>query len=280
MTHALVLRTCSSDMTSHGGFRWPEKGPVECPDWDPKPECGHGLHGLLYGEGDAGLLSMDPNAKWLVVRVELESCVDLHGKAKFPRGHVLYAGTREKAVAGLVKRAPGHATCYAQVTAGEGGKAPAGHGGKAMAGHQGKTKDGNYGTTTAGHQGKATAGNYGTATAGNYGTATAGNYGTATAGYRGTATAGFGGTATAGFQGTATAGYGGTATAGDGGTATVGDEGKATAGRMGTATAGREGRISIDYWDGTRMRVATGYVGEGIEAGRSYQVENGKLVLV
>src|SRR6202008_25382 len=232
MTHALVLRTCSSDMTSHGGFRWPEKGPVECPDWDPKPECGHGLHGLLYGEGDASLLSMDPNAKWLVVRVVLESCVDLHGKVKFPRGEVLYAGTREKAIAGLVKRAPGHATCYAHVTAGDGGK--------------------------------ATAGRMGSATVGDRGTATAGDYGTATAGRMGTATAGDGGTATAGFQGKATAG----------------DYGKATARPEGKATAGAGGRISIDYWDGTRMRVATGYVGEGVEANRPYQVRGGKLVLV
>ena len=36
-----VLRTCNPDMTSYGGFKWPESGPVEAPaEWwgkGPKP---------------------------------------------------------------------------------------------------------------------------------------------------------------------------------------------------------------------------------------------------
>jgi hypothetical protein len=48
----LILRTCKPDMTSYKGFRWPESGPVDCPDWDPKPKCGNGLHGFLWGEGN------------------------------------------------------------------------------------------------------------------------------------------------------------------------------------------------------------------------------------
>ena len=49
---ALVLRTCNPDMTSHNGFVWPTNGPVSCPDWRDDYSCGHGLHGLLWGEGD------------------------------------------------------------------------------------------------------------------------------------------------------------------------------------------------------------------------------------
>lgn len=49
---ALVLRVCNADMTSHGGFRWPADGYVEAYDWKPKAECGNGLHGWLWGEGD------------------------------------------------------------------------------------------------------------------------------------------------------------------------------------------------------------------------------------
>lgn len=46
----LVLRTCNSDMTGYGGFKWPESGPVEAPDWNPVKSCGQGLHGWLWDE--------------------------------------------------------------------------------------------------------------------------------------------------------------------------------------------------------------------------------------
>ena len=41
----LVLRTCSANMTSHGGFKWPKHGPVSAPDWVDNFECENGLHG-------------------------------------------------------------------------------------------------------------------------------------------------------------------------------------------------------------------------------------------
>ena len=156
----LVLRTCASDMTSHeGGFTWPTAGEVSAPDWSPRATCGHGLHGLLRGEGDHGCLDWDADAKWLVVEVVAESMVDLGGKVKFPRGVVLYAGDQATAVAMIVERHSNAGTVIA-------------------------------GTATAGARGTATAGYAGTATAGEDGTATAGGRGTATAGYAGTATAG------------------------------------------------------------------------------------------
>ena len=166
----LILRTCSAAMTAYGGFRWPESGPVEAPDWNPVPVCGNGLHGALWGEGDGNLLDFDLAARWLVVEVPADSIVDLGGKVKFPRGVVVCCGDRDEATQYMMARAPGRAVIGAIVTAGDGG----------------------------------------TATAGDGGTATAGDRGTATAGYGGTATAGYRGTATAGYRGTATAGYGGT----------------------------------------------------------------------
>lgn len=56
----LMLKTVSADGTAYDGFRWPlEVGAVvTAPDWDPKPECGHGLHGLPWGEGKASLLAI------------------------------------------------------------------------------------------------------------------------------------------------------------------------------------------------------------------------------
>ena len=180
----LGLRTCKADMTSYGGFRWPESGPVEAPDWDPAPHCGNGLHMWLWGEGDGGLGDWTAEARWLVVHVQADQVVDLRGKVKFPRGEVVHCGDRESATRYLAEH---------------------GGAGRAIIGA----------TATAGDAGTATAGGRGTATAGYAGTATAGYAGTATAGHEGTATAGDRGTATAGDRGTATAGYAGTATAGD-----------------------------------------------------------------
>ena len=168
--HALALRTCNADMTSHNGFLWPTSGPVSAPDWQADKNCGHGLHGLLYGEGNGQLLNWDKSAIWLAVLVKLADVIDINGKVKFPAGEVVKCGTREEVVAFIQQHHPNFATVS--------------------------------GTATAGYSGTATAGYSGTATAGVSGTATAGYSGTATAGYSGTATAGYSGTATAGYSGT------------------------------------------------------------------------------
>lgn len=105
--YVLCLRTCSKDLTSHGGFQWPAKGAVACNDWQPKPGCGNGLHGLLWGVGDAGYLDYsNGDRKWLVVKVLAADIVDIQNKVKFPRGHVMFCGTRDRAVAYIQKRAP------------------------------------------------------------------------------------------------------------------------------------------------------------------------------
>ena len=227
----LVLRTCKSDMTSYGGFKWLSAGLVEAPDWNPEPRCGHGLHGLLWGEGDGSLLCWSADAKWLVILVAAETVVEIGGKVKFPAGDVIFCGDRPGAT---------------QYIANNGGFGRQIAGGTATAGYSG--------TATAGYRGTATAGDRGTATVGYSGTATAGDSGTATAGDSGTATAGYRGTAMAGDSGTATAGDRGTATAGDRGTATAGGSGTATAGDSGTAMAGYSGVIAISYWNGKRFK--------------------------
>jgi hypothetical protein len=191
MTKHLILRTCNADMQSYNGFQWPRSGPVTAPDWEPKEECGHGLHGFLRGEGDSGLADWNTESLWVVA--EVETFVDLGGKVKFPTAEVIFVGSRLDATALVKARYPDAAVIGANVTVEKGRVAVVG----------------SYGTATAGHRGTATAGSYGTATAGSYGTATAGDGGTATAGDGGTATAGDYGTATAGYRGTATAGNGG-----------------------------------------------------------------------
>ena len=180
------LRTCDGNRQGYGGFQWPERGPVEAPDWSPKKVCGFGLHGLLKGEGGADYFNWEKDAIWLVVAVDPAKVVDIDRKVKFPRGIVVYSGNRETAAALVKQRHPESAVFGSTATAGDGGTATAGDGGTATAG--------NDGTATAGARGTATAGARGTATAGDCGTATAGDCGTATAGYAGTATAGNDGT--------------------------------------------------------------------------------------
>jgi hypothetical protein len=92
----LVLRTCDKDLRAYGGFQWPAAGPVEAPDWEPTPQCGHGLHGYPWGEGDGECLSSAEDAKWLVVEVEEATLVRLDGdgKAKFPGAKWSTAATR------------------------------------------------------------------------------------------------------------------------------------------------------------------------------------------
>ena len=236
-----VLRTHRADGASRGGFRWPTEvgGVAVAPDWDPDPsiECGHGLHGLLWGCGDGSLLT--PSARWAIVAVDpgdIATRIDMGvpPKVRFRSAEVIHIGDRDSATGWIAAHGGGGLpVVYGTATAGYGGTATAGY----------------RGTATAGDGGTATAGDYGTATAGYRGTATAGDDGTATAGDDGTATAGAGGTATAGYGGTATAGYRGTATAGDGGTATAGRRGTATAGDDGTATAGDGGVLVIRYHD-------------------------------
>ena len=248
MAKTYMLRTCAPDGTSYDGFQWPRSGRVTAPDWNPAPECGGGLHGLLIGEGDGGLLNWDPDAVWIVAEIDADAVVDLDRKIKAPYADVVYYGPRAGALVDIVSRGADPSRIVG-------------------------------GTVTAGDYGRATAGAYGTATAGDGGTATAGRRGTATAGDSGSATAGRYGTATAGEGGSATAGEGGTATAGRNGSATAGEGGSAMAGRDGSATAGEGGRIAIAWYDGRRERVVIGYVGEdGIIPNTPYRVQNGRLV--
>jgi hypothetical protein len=157
--YVYVLRTCKSDITAYNGFKWPESGMVEAPDWQNNAECGNGLHGLLWGIGDGSFLNWDEGAKWLVVKVAFSSIIDLGGKVKFPRGEVIFCGDKLGATTRIIELGANPALCV-------------------------------NGTATAGVRGTATAGYAGTATAGDDGTATAGVRGTATAGYAGTVTAG------------------------------------------------------------------------------------------
>ena len=92
---ALVIRTCKKDGTSYGDFKYPLQvgGMVSAPDWVANKACGNGLHGLLDGLGDWGLVPIGEDRVWQVLGVKRSECVDLGGdKVKFPRARELYVG--------------------------------------------------------------------------------------------------------------------------------------------------------------------------------------------
>lgn len=149
---ALILRTCSADLTSHGGFQWPDKigAVVEAPDWKKDNKCGHGLHGWLFGQGDHGCSRTvgDADAKWLVVEVGLSDLIALGGKVKFPCCTIRHIGDRASATQFLIANEP-RAAGVAVI------------GATLQAGDKELCQVGAYGTATAGNEGTATAGKKG-----------------------------------------------------------------------------------------------------------------------
>ena len=141
----LILRTCDSNMRSHGGFLWPKSGRVEAPDWKPTTACGNGLHGFLKGEGDGELASWDVDAIWIAAWIDPALAIDLSGKVKFPWAEVAVAGTKEEAIQFLRDNG-----CSGVIV---GGTATAGYRGTATAGYGGTATAGDGGTATAGYGG-------------------------------------------------------------------------------------------------------------------------------
>jgi hypothetical protein len=249
----LIIRSCKPDMTSHNGFVWPQSGPVECSDWRPTKECGNGLHGLLWGQGDWSLCSSDPFDTWLVVEVLRDAVIALGGKVKFPRGNVIHCGTLATALIYLSTHELFRKTqCGSNVASGNSSKA-ASSGDSSTA-----ASSGDYSTA-------ASSGYYSTA-------ASSGDYSTAASSgdYSKAASSGD-------YSKAASSGYSSKAVqAGKCGIA-------AAIGDAGMAKAGETGAIVACYWDGSRYRVCVGYVGEdGIKADTWYKADpaTGKLTEV
>jgi hypothetical protein len=98
---AYMIRTTDKDGKAYGGFQWPtEVGAiVEAPDWNGAAICGYGLHGLLDGNGNWGLLSQDGDALWWVIGVLRSECVEIDSeKHKAPRCRVEYVGNMANAM--------------------------------------------------------------------------------------------------------------------------------------------------------------------------------------
>jgi len=254
----LILRSCAADGSSHGGkFKYPltEGAVVEAPDWNPKPACGGGLHGLPWGQGDNSLMNWSEDAWWQVFECDAADVVRIDAaKCKFRRGVQVFLKQ------GL---APGFALAQAYLIAND--TRPA-----VVAG----------GTHSDEPSGRASASGYsGSASAsGDSGSASAsGSYG------RASASGDSGSTSASGDSGSASASgsYGRASASGYSGSASASGKQSIAAciGYQGRAMAGEDGCLIVAWHDGNRPRVCVGYVGEdGIEAGKWYAVVNGKLV--
>src|SRR5581483_7865876 len=261
----LVLRSCKADMTSYDGFKWPESGFVEAPDWKPTKQCGNGLHGWQWAVGDFRLGFHDRDTKWLVIEVDKSQIVELDGKVKFKNGNVIKVGNwhdcfwyvrthTPKPV--LEKPAPGD---YAHSST-TGNYA-----------HSSTTGDYAHSSTTGYSAHSSTTGYYAySSTTGYYAhSSTSGYYAhsSTTGNYAHSSTTGY---------------YAHSSTTGDyAHSSTTGNY--ATACALGTncrAKAGDKGSIILTYWDdkANRFRHVIGYVGEdGIEANTWYEIQDGKL---
>ncbi|HNG25761.1 MAG TPA: hypothetical protein PLC03_17480, partial [Microthrixaceae bacterium] len=124
-----LLKTVKADGTARGGFQWPldEGAEVTAPDWDPTPVCGGGLHGLLNGAGNGGLINWSTDAVWIVAEIpDDETVVDLDGKVKVRRCIVRHVGDKTSAPEFLAAHGHTEGVVYGTATAGVSGTATAG----------------------------------------------------------------------------------------------------------------------------------------------------------
>ena len=222
----LILKWVEDDLTSYGGFKWPEQGPVRPTKCGTDTNCeSGGLFGWPWGLHLGDGKRVDFNKKWIVFSADPSQVIDCGGKVKVAAENpedvdcvVEYCGTYQGALMRVLASQSRWITYFAEGAAtasGDYGAATASgaHGAATASGYSGAaTASGAHGAATAsGGRGAATAaGAHGAATAsGDYGAATAsGIHGAATAsGTRGAATtSGIHGAATAsGTRGAATA---------------------------------------------------------------------------
>jgi len=104
-----VMKSVNKDMSSSHNpeFKYPESGIVEAEDWMDTLECGNGLHGFLWGEGDGELADYSSASRWLLIRVNpLDGLVQMKDKCKFRRGEVMMVGDYHQIASEMCKHLP------------------------------------------------------------------------------------------------------------------------------------------------------------------------------
>jgi hypothetical protein len=280
---------------------------VEAPDWVDSYECGNGLHGLLWGDGDWSHLSMAMDATWQVVEVsdvDLRTGQgDLKNKCKFRCGTVIYSGIQAEAVTMVVCSKVNFDRLFACAKAADEEAAAAGGSSKAASSGRSSTAASSGGSSKAASSGDysmaASSGYSSTAASSGYSSTAASSGGSSKAASSGRSStaASSGGSSKAASSGyssmaassgdysmAASSGYSSTAaSSGDYSMAEqIGKSGiAASIGKNGCAKVGELGLIIVTYWDKeeSRYKACVGEVGkDGIKADTYYHVVNGKLV--
>ena len=273
----LVLRTCNADMTSYNGFVWPKDGHVSCPDWSPVPECGQGLHGFLWGEGDGNLIGWNTeNLVWQVVRVKESDIVNLDGKVKFPEGEVIFTGDQKGATDFLIANgAQGKTVIGAFVSGGDNSTVSGGHRSTVSGGHRSTVSGGYRSTVSGGYRSTVSGGYRSTVSGGCRSTVSGGCRSTVSGGDSSTVSGGDYSTVSGGCRSTVSGGDYSTVSGGHESTVSGGDYSTVSGGDYSTVSGGDNSVLQVKWYDGKRDRVAIGYVGEdGIEANVFYKVDN------
>ena len=113
-THCLVVKGFTNnkyfsdykDIYAHNPifrkrFKYPTSGTVVCPDWNPYPSCGNGLHGWKNGQGKRDSVfwktEFSKRDYWMVLLVSKskKNLIELDGKLKFHKGEVVFTGNYE-----------------------------------------------------------------------------------------------------------------------------------------------------------------------------------------
>jgi hypothetical protein len=171
----LILKSVNGNMTSNfdNKFVYPEKGLVTCKNWKNDENCGNGLHGFAWGEGQGELSHLNrKNAKWLVIGVnKKDGYVELSGKVKFKKGYVLFCGSRSKTVKFLIENGADKSKCLFSVNinkkykstvfSGDYGTSISGSAGISLTKDNGKSISGAYGISISEFAGIAISGDYG-----------------------------------------------------------------------------------------------------------------------
>lgn len=96
---ALVLVSLNPDSSDLSGFIYPKHGYIEARYYKPNNDIRFGFYGTLWGEcRESTWLNPDPSAQWRVVRVEknqeIVSLDPSQNFIKFHRGQVAYSGVK------------------------------------------------------------------------------------------------------------------------------------------------------------------------------------------
>jgi hypothetical protein len=244
----LVLRGNNEDNSSphDPSFIYPKKGKVVAPKWDPAPECGRGLHGFAWGTGDGGLLNT--GGIYQIISVDPKDIVNLGSKVKFKKGEVvLTTENRDEAIQYLLDNgAKGLPVMFSTNTVGINSVNTGGYCSTNTGGYGSKNTGGYNSVNTGGNESKNTGGGHSKNTGGNHSTNTGGNYSKNT-----------------GENGSINTGENGSKnTGGDDSTNTGGNYSINTGGDGSKCQGGVGSVLSIQWYDGKRMRVSTAYVGE------------------